>query len=140
MVLLATIQTKSKQIRWKKKKKKKEIKIHTTTQLQTWVLNFIVHIKKIHTRVSKPHPERRSISEHFSCGNTLQLIKLEKLIKIFLVSKSSKLHQERRTIAEYLCRGNAQPLLIKLEKLIQISVLISVQVRPIQGWEVCEIF
>ena len=46
---------------------------------------------------SEPHPERRVITEHFCCGSTLPLlIKLEKLIQIFLVSESSKPHQERR--------------------------------------------
>ena len=37
----------------------------------------------------------------------------------------------------FLC-GNILPLFIKLEKLIQISVLISVQVSSIQCWEVCD--
>ena len=46
-------------------------------------------------------------------------------------SKSSKPHAERRSIAEHFCRGNTLPLLIKLEKLIRISVFITVQVRPI---------
>ena len=50
--------------------------------------------------------------------------------------KSSKPYPEIRVIAEHFCYGNELPLLIKLEKLIQISVLISVQVRPIQKWEI----
>ena len=48
-------------------------------------------------------------------------------------SKSSKPHPERKTIAEHFCYGNTLPLLKKKkqEKLIQISVLISVQLRLI---------
>ena len=53
-------------------------------------------------------------------------------------SKSYKLHLERGATAEHFCYGNTLPLFLKLEKLIQISVLISVQLRPIQRWEVCE--
>ena len=48
-------------------------------------------------------------------------------------SESFKPQPERRAIAEHFCCGNTQPFLIKL---IQISVLISVQVGPIQEWEV----
>ena len=50
--------------------------------------------------------------------------------------KSSMPHPEQRAIAEYFYYGNTLLLLIKLEKLIQISVLISVQVKPIQRWKV----
>ena len=39
--------------------------------------------------------------------------------------KSSKFHQKRGAIAEYFCRGNTLPVIMKLEKLFQISVLIS---------------
>ena len=46
-------------------------------------------------------------------------------------SKNFKPHPERRACAEHFCSGNIL-LLIKLEKLIQISVLISVQLRSIQ--------
>ena len=52
--------------------------------------------------------------------------------------KSYKPHPERRGRVEYFCCSNTILLLIKLEKLIQISVLISVQVRPIQRWQVCD--
>ena len=49
-------------------------------------------------------------------------------------SKSSKLHSERIAIGEHFCCGSKTLLLlIKLGKLIQIFVLISVQVRPIQS-------
>ena len=48
-------------------------------------------------------------------------------------SKSSKLYLERRVISEHFCCSYTLPLLIKLEKLIQISVLISLQVRYIQS-------
>ena len=41
-------------------------------------------------------------------------------------SKGSNLHRERRAIAEHFCSANTLLLLIKFEKLIQISVLISV--------------
>ena len=51
-------------------------------------------------------------------------------------SKSSKPHLERRDLPEHLCYGNMKPLLIKLEKLIQISVLTVVLVRLIQRWAV----
>ena len=43
---------------------------------------------------------------------------------------------ERSVMAEHLCWGNLLVHPIKLEKLIHISVLILVQVRPIQSWEV----
>lgn len=46
--------------------------------------------------------------------------------------KCSKPQPERRTIAEHFVYGNKLPPFIKLEKLIQVSVLISLQVRPIQ--------
>ena len=49
--------------------------------------------------------------------------------------KSFGPYPERRAIAEYFCYGNTLPLLIKLENLIQISVLISVQLKLIQKWE-----
>ena len=52
-------------------------------------------------------------------------------------SKSSNPQQERRIIIEYFSFGNILSLFIKLEKLIQISVLIFVQVRPIQMCELC---
>ena len=52
------------------------------------------------------------------------------------VKKSSYPHWERRAIAEHSCYGNALLLLIKLEKLIQISFLTSVQVRLIH---ICEV-
>ena len=45
--------------------------------------------------------------------------------------KNSKPYTERRAITEHLFQGNTLPL---LDKLIQISVLISV--KPIQMWEV----
>ena len=45
-------------------------------------------------------------------------------------------HPERRSEVEHFYCGNGQPLLIKLEKLIQISVLISVQMKPLQRLEV----
>ena len=39
------------------------------------------------SKISKPHPRRRAIAEHFCCGNTQALLmKLEKLIQIFLIS------------------------------------------------------
>ena len=47
------------------------------------------------------------------------------------LSKSSLLHPEK-AIAEHFCCGNTLPLLLKLEKLMWISALISVQVRLIQ--------
>ena len=47
-------------------------------------------------------------------------------------SKSSKLYSERWARDEYFCNGNTLPILIKLEKWIQISTLISVQVRGVQ--------
>ena len=50
-------------------------------------------------------------------------MQLEKLIQVFLVSKSSKPHQERRDMAEHFCYGNTQPLLMQLEKLIQIFLV-----------------
>ena len=53
-------------------------------------------------------------------------------------SKSSNLHQVRKAIAEHFCCDNTQSILIKLEKLTQISVLISVLVKPSQRWEVCD--
>ena len=40
--------------------------------------------------------------------------------------KSFKPHLERKARAEHFCWSNTQPILIKLENLIQISVLISV--------------
>ena len=46
--------------------------------------------------------------------------------------KTSKPLSERRAIAEHFCCDNTLLLLIKLEKLFQISILISVQVSPIQ--------
>ena len=52
--------------------------------------------------------------------------------------KRSKPHPERRAIAKHFHCSNTLSLLIKLEKLMQISVLISVQLRPIQRWEVCD--
>ena len=50
--------------------------------------------------------------------------------------KSSKTHQERRAKADHLCYGNSLPLFMKLEKLIQIPILISVLVCPVQKLEV----
>ena len=47
-------------------------------------------------------------------------------------SKDSKPDLERSAIAEYVCCAKTLPLRIKLEKLIQISFLISVQVKPIK--------
>ena len=56
------------------------------------------------------HQERRDIAGDFCCGNTQTLlIKLEKLIQIFLVSEGSKPHQERRDIAEGFCCGSTLP-------------------------------
>ena len=82
------------------------------------------YIDEVCSESSSSHPERRAIAEYF-CSIPL-LIKLEKLIQIFLVSKSSKPHQEIRAKAEHFCCGNTLLFLRKLEKLIQISVLISV--------------
>ena len=45
-------------------------------------------------------------------------------------------HPRKRAIAEHSCSGYTLPRVIKLEKLIKISVLISVLVKPIQRWEV----
>ena len=45
-------------------------------------------------------------------------------------SKSSKPHSERRAITEHFCCSNTLPLLLKLEKIIQISFLISGHVKP----------
>ena len=47
-------------------------------------------------------------------------------------SKSSKPYPERRAIAKHFYFGKKLPLLMKIKKLISISVLISRQVRPIQ--------
>ena len=47
-------------------------------------------------------------------------------------SKGSKSHQERKAITEYFCSSNTLSLLINLEKLIQISVIIFIRMRPIQ--------
>ena len=46
-------------------------------------------------------------------------------------SKTSKPHQERTHIVEHFYCGNKLSLLIKLEKIIHISVIISVQLRPV---------
>ena len=68
--------------------------------------------------------KKQAIAEQFFCGNTLSLlIRLEKLIPIFLVSKSPKFHPEKRVIAEQFCCGNKLPLLIKLEKLVLSSLV-----------------
>ena len=48
-------------------------------------------------------------------------------------SKSPKFYSDRRVIAEDFCFSSKLPPLMKIEKLIQISVLICVQVRPIQN-------
>ena len=48
-------------------------------------------------------------------------------------SKSFKPHLKRRTIDEHFCRGNILWLLIKLEKIIQISVLVSVYLFGFYG-------
>ena len=53
-------------------------------------------------------------------------------------SKSSKPHSERRAIAEDFCGSNTLLHLIKLDKLIQIYILISVWMRPIQKYNVCD--
>ena len=53
-------------------------------------------------------------------------------------SKCSKPHPERSVIADPFCCGNTLPILIKLEKLSQILVLISMQMRPKQWWDVCD--
>ena len=59
-------------------------------------------------------------------------IKRNKIVIIHkCCSKGFKLHPESKDIAEYCC-GNTLPFLVKLEKLIQIFVLISVYVRLIQ--------
>ena len=50
--------------------------------------------------------------------------------------KSSKLHTDRRTIAEHFSCDNTLLFLIRLEKLVQIFVLISLQLRSMQRWEV----
>ena len=52
-------------------------------------------------------------------------------------SKISKIHPERRALAEHFSLRNSLSLLIKVERLIQISVLIFIQVRSIQRWEIC---
>ena len=49
-------------------------------------------------------------------------------------SKGSKLHPEKRALGEHICCGDTFLLFIKLEKLIQISVLITVHVGPIPRW------
>ena len=50
-----------------------------------------------YSKRSNPHPERKAVAEHFCHGKTLPLlIKLEKLIQIFLVPKRSKPDPERR--------------------------------------------
>ena len=46
-------------------------------------------------------------------------------------SKCYTPHPESKAIPEHFSSGNSLPL-TKLEKIIQISILISVQVRPIQ--------
>ena len=46
-------------------------------------------------------------------------------IYIRVVQKVLSLAQKKKEVAEYLCCGNTLPLLIKLEKLILFSVLIS---------------
>ena len=46
--------------------------------------------------------------------------------------------RQRRAIAEHFYCDNTQSFVVKLEKLIQISVIISVPVRPIQRWEICD--
>ena len=47
----------------------------------------------------KPYPERRAITEHYYYGTSVPLlVKLEKLIQIFLFSKSSRPYPERRAI------------------------------------------
>ena len=50
-------------------------------------------------------------------------------------SKCSKPHQERKGIAEHFFCSSTLTLLIKWKKLIRISVLISVQLRATQRWE-----
>ena len=50
--------------------------------------------------------------------------------------KRFKSHQERTVTMECFRYDNSQSLLMKLEKLIQISVKISVKVRPIKKLEV----
>ena len=85
--------------------------IHVSTHVHTHTHNIYMHSKssKMHSKSSKPHPEwyiqkvlsltqndafkkflasprMKIIAEHFCCGHTLLfLIKLEKLIQIFLV-------------------------------------------------------
>ena len=53
-------------------------------------------------------------------------------------SKTFEPQPERKTKAKHFCCGNTQPLQIKLKKLNQISVLISMQVKCIKKWEVCD--
>ena len=49
-----------------------------------------------------------------------------------MMLKSFKPQAERRAIAQYFCCDNALLFLIKPEKLIKISILIFIQVIPIQ--------
>ena len=53
-------------------------------------------------------------------------------------SKSYKPHTENRAIVEYSCCGKTLPLLMKLRKLILISVLIPGQMRLIKRWKGCD--
>ena len=48
------------------------------------------------------------------------------------LSKGFNPYSERRVIAKHIYSGNTLPLLIKLEKLIQISVFIFVHVKSVQ--------
>ena len=79
-------------------------------------------------------------------------ILIEKLV-LFLVTRSNvsvstcgklvfvKPHLERRGILGKFCHGNVLPFLIKLVKLIQIQVLISMQARPMgEVYDKCKIW
>ena len=56
---------------------------------------------------------------------------------IWRSSKSFKPYLKRKALTEHFCNRNTLTFLINLEKLIQISFSISVQLRPIQRWEMC---
>ena len=74
----------------------------------------------------------------FKFNLNLSIYSKFKIFKVQGSFKRSRLQTERRAIAEYFCCGNTLLLLVKLEKPIQIPVLISVQLKSIQKWEVCD--
>ena len=70
----------------------------------------------------------------FTFADLLKHIQKKHPEKTYAVcSKISKAHPERRGIAEHFCGSNTLPLLIKLEKLIQISVLVFIGEAPYTG-------